>query len=177
MASSMIPTDAPIYRYSMCNGMESHFGSCQLPRSDSNSTCPSIATVNCTEGMHLLLNSTCTYYFDSFSFFCIVIPQCFSEGSFRLTNRITNFFPDGSIITQGRIELCANSTYFSLCDHYWNPVDAQVYCRYFLSIAFGVLASSKEQWIRVRKLPVWGGGALYQWHRGGTLILLRVYIA
>ena len=52
LTSSVIPTNAPIYRYSMCNGTESRFDSCQLPRSDSSSTCPSIGTVNCTEGMH-----------------------------------------------------------------------------------------------------------------------------
>ena len=44
--------DSPIYRYSMCNGTESRFDSCQLPRSDSSSICPSIATVNCTEGIY-----------------------------------------------------------------------------------------------------------------------------
>ena len=40
----------------MCNGTESHFRRCQLPRSDSNSTCPSIGTVNCIEGMCVSLN-------------------------------------------------------------------------------------------------------------------------
>ena len=54
--SSVIPIDAPVYRYSMCNGMESHFRMCQLPRSDSGSTCPSIGTVNCTEGVRVSMN-------------------------------------------------------------------------------------------------------------------------
>jgi hypothetical protein len=38
--------------------------------------------------------------------------------------------------------VCANSTQSSLCDYYWNPVDAQVYCRYFLSLVYGVPASA-----------------------------------
>lgn len=48
--SSEIPSDAPIYRYAMCNGTEQDFSMCQLPKSDSNSTCPSIGVMNCTEG-------------------------------------------------------------------------------------------------------------------------------
>ena len=51
ISTSLIPEDAPIYRYSMCNGTEYSFNRCQLPRSDSNSTCPSIGVVNCTEGV------------------------------------------------------------------------------------------------------------------------------
>lgn len=49
-AVSLVPQDVPIYRYSMCNGTENRFNKCQLPRSD-NSTCPSIAAVNCSEGI------------------------------------------------------------------------------------------------------------------------------
>ena len=49
--TSGIFRDAPIYRYSMCNGTERRFRDCQLPRNESSSTCPSLATVNCTEGI------------------------------------------------------------------------------------------------------------------------------
>ncbi len=137
----MIPTDAPIYRFSMCNGTESHFNRCQLPRPDSGSTCPSIGTVNCTEGVHASLNIVYTLMMILFLSF-VVISQCFIEGNFRLTNRTTNFSRSGSITIEGRIEVCTNSTHSSLCDYYWNPVDAQVYCRYFLSLVYGVPASA-----------------------------------
>ena len=56
--TSLIPEDAPIYRYSMCNGTEYNFNRCQLPKSDYNSTCPSIGVVNCTEGV-ILDNKIC----------------------------------------------------------------------------------------------------------------------
>ena len=48
--TSLVFGDAPIYRYSMCNGTEYNFSRCQLPRSNSNSVCSSIGIVNCTEG-------------------------------------------------------------------------------------------------------------------------------
>ena len=49
--TSLVFGDAPIYRYSMCDGTEYNFNRCQLPRPDSNSACPSLGTVNCTEGI------------------------------------------------------------------------------------------------------------------------------
>ena len=52
--TSLVPEDAPTYRYSMCNGTEYDFNQCQLPRSDSNSVCPSIGIVNCTEGTMII---------------------------------------------------------------------------------------------------------------------------
>ena len=139
--SSVIPTDAPIYRYSMCNGTERHFNRCQLPRSDSGSTCPSIGTVNCNMCItkYDSIHTTCTLIlFLSF----VVISRCFSEGNFRLINRTTNFSTGGTITTEGRIEVCTNSTYSSLCDYYWNPVDAQVFCQYFVRYYYGASATT-----------------------------------
>ena len=49
--TSMVFGDAPVYRYSMCNGTEYNFNECQLPIPDVGFTCPSFATVNCTEGL------------------------------------------------------------------------------------------------------------------------------
>ena len=48
----MVFDNAPIYRYSMCNGTEYNFNECQLPIPDSDSMCTSFATVDCTEGLH-----------------------------------------------------------------------------------------------------------------------------
>ena len=62
-----------------------------------------------------------------------VIAQCFSEGEFRLANPSTNFTSDGSVITTGRIEVCSNFTYASLCSQYWDQVDAQVFCENYLN--------------------------------------------
>jgi hypothetical protein len=54
---SMVFEDAPVYRYSMCNGTEYVFNMCQLPVPDSDSMCPSFATVNCTEGLHTIASN------------------------------------------------------------------------------------------------------------------------
>ena len=70
-----------------------------------------------------------------------VIPRCYSDRGFRLINSTTNFFAAGSFTVEGRIEVCINSTYSSLCDYYWNPVDVQVYCHYMASL-YGVPASA-----------------------------------
>ena len=138
--SSVIPTDAPIYRYSMCNGTENNFRGCQLPRSDSGSTCPSIGAVNCTEGMYVsyIIMMGTPFYFLS----CSVASRCFTEGRFQLTNRTSDFFTAGSITIEGRIEVCLNSTYHSPCDYYWNPVDAQVFCRRYMTIVYGAPPSA-----------------------------------
>ena len=55
---SMVFDNAPVYRYSMCNGTEYNFFECQLPVPDSDSMCPSFATVNCTEGLHYPVSIT-----------------------------------------------------------------------------------------------------------------------
>jgi hypothetical protein len=48
-----------------------------------------------------------------------------------------NFTSDGSVVVTGRVEVCSNFTYSSLCSQYWDPVDAQVFCEYYLnSIGF-----------------------------------------
>ena len=125
----MIPDDAMIYRYPMCSGRESDFRNCQLPRSDSNSTCPAIGVVNCTEGTNILwlsnqLINTCPVH--------AVISRCYSDGRFRLTNSTTTVFDDDSIAVMGRIEVCDDFTYNSICYQYWDPTDAQVFCEDYM---------------------------------------------
>ena len=70
-------------------------------------------------------------------YFCLytaaVISQCFSDGDFRLANASTNFTSDGSVVVTGRIEVCSNFSYASLCSQYWDPVDAQVFCENYLN--------------------------------------------
>ena len=62
-----------------------------------------------------------------------VISQCYNNGDFRITNASTNFTSNGSVIVTGRIEVCSNFSYTSLCSQYWDPVDAQVFCENYLS--------------------------------------------
>ena len=140
--TSLIPEDAPIYRYSMCNGTEYNFNRCQLPRSDSNSTCPSIGTINCTEGtknslMNFMLVST-------LNLLHVVITRCYGEGNFRLVNETIYYSFDGlfSVTVTGRIEVCATSSYKSLCYQYWDPVDAQVFCQDHLRYYRGLFNSN-----------------------------------
>ena len=63
----------------------------------------------------------------------IVISQCYNNGDFRLANSSMNFATNGSVIVTGRIEVCSNFSYTSLCSEYWDPVDAQVFCENYLN--------------------------------------------
>ena len=64
---------------------------------------------------------------------CAVITRCYRDGNFRLVNDTTDYSStDGSITVTGRIEVCSNSTYKSLCNQYWDPIDAQVFCQDYL---------------------------------------------
>ena len=66
----------------------------------------------------------------------VVITRCYGEGNFRLVNETTasEYSFDGlfSQTVTGRIEVCANSSYKSLCYQYWDPVDAQIFCQDYL---------------------------------------------
>ena len=43
------------------------------------------------------------------------------NGDIRLVNGTTAF--------EGRVEICWNETWGTVCDHYWSGTDAQVACR------------------------------------------------
>ena len=129
--TSLVFGDAPIYRYSMCDGTEYNFNRCQLPRPDSNSACPSLGTVNCTEGIIRIYE---LYAKNPLTFCVCNFSRCYSDGSFRLVNVTTSTSADDSITVSGRIEVCSNSSYKSLCSQHWDPVDAQIFCRDYMRI-------------------------------------------
>ena len=44
-----------------------------------------------------------------------------NDGDLRLMN--------GSSSSEGRVEICYNNTFGSICDDQWGPLDAKVVCR------------------------------------------------
>ena len=145
----MLLRDAPLYHDAMCSGTEDSFTFCQLPYPNPLTSCPSIGAVTCTEGsiyFLLVLHTTISSCRLAVSFICVfdsaAIAQCFSDGEFRLVNSNTTYRDDGSIEVFGRIEVCANFTYGSVCDYGWDLTDAQVFCRNYAQNILGGFTSN-----------------------------------
>jgi hypothetical protein len=63
-----------------------------------------------------------------------VISQCFSEGEFRLANVSNSPNPvNFSAVISGRVEVCYNGTYGSVCDSGWDETDARIFCNDLLT--------------------------------------------
>ena len=73
------------------------------------------------------------------------ITQCPYEGQFILTNPNTAVRTDGSIEVTGRVEVCANFTYGSVCDYGWDQADADVFCRNYVQNVLGVFTNNVSE--------------------------------
>ena len=70
--------------------------------------------------------------------FLSVLTQCYDEGQTRLVDN--NFSYDnvtGRGIYSGRVEVCYNGTYGSVCRSGWDQPDAEVVCRYNYGDSYG----------------------------------------
>ena len=80
-------------------------------------------------------NSDTRFYYGCSS--CPVVSQCF-DGEFRVDNITASMGPDGSGTLSGRVEVCYNSTYGSVCDYGWDETDARILCNNFVRNTLGI---------------------------------------
>ena len=83
-------------------------------------------------------NQITLFHKNCFSIFSIMLSadtdSCFDEGDVRLAN--------GSSAQEGRVEVCINGSYGTICDDKWSSLDASVVCRQLGFTSNGILHQS-----------------------------------
>ena len=77
-----------------------------------------------------------------------MISQCSLDGQLRLANVSNSLSPDGLFdAISGRVEVCYNGTFGSVCDSGWDELDARVFCTDYLSNSLEIPANVISEFI------------------------------
>jgi deleted-in-malignant-brain-tumors protein 1 len=85
--------------------------------------------LNCSRSTFSAVSGACTYHYYDVGLKCE--PYC-EDGSVRLQQ--------GSSSTSGRVEVCFNGTWGTICSHFWDNNDASVICRQLGYSSYGAIA-------------------------------------
>ena len=96
-----------------CSGRESTLSECTVHEGDCLTQCPRNIGLKCF-GKHTVVYSTLMSMF-------VIEPTGCGEGAVRLDG--------GDIEQEGRVEVCVNGVWGSICDYGWDKTDAHVICK------------------------------------------------